>query len=67
MNVLLISDTYFPRVNGVSTSIRTFARALSRMGHAVTIVAPDYGLAPGRDEGAGAFGVDPESAAAVPP
>ena len=55
MNVLLISDTYFPRVNGVSTSIRTFARALSRMGHAVTIVAPDYGPATGRDEGAGEF------------
>ena len=42
MNLLLISDVYFPRVNGVSTSIRTFARALAKMGHAVTIVAPDY-------------------------
>ena len=39
----MLSDVYFPRVNGVSTSIRTFARSLLRMGHRVTLVAPDYG------------------------
>ena len=38
----MLSDVYFPRVNGVSTSIRTFARELVERGHAVTIVAPDY-------------------------
>lgn len=43
MNILMLSDVYFPRVNGVSASIRTFARELVRLGHAVTIVAPDYG------------------------
>ena len=43
MKILLLSDVYFPRVNGVSTSIRTFAESLARMGHTVTIVAPDYG------------------------
>jgi 1,2-diacylglycerol 3-alpha-glucosyltransferase len=42
MNILMVSDVYFPRVNGVSSSIRTFARELKRLGHAVTIVAPDY-------------------------
>ena len=52
MNLLLLSDVYFPRVNGVSTSIRTFAESLSRMGHQVTIVAPDYG------EGSGQAGHD---------
>lgn len=46
MHILMLSDVYFPRVNGVSTSIRTFARALLRMGHAVTLVVPDYGHAP---------------------
>lgn len=40
----MLSDVYFPRVNGVSTSIRTFARSLVRMGHSVTLVAPDYGV-----------------------
>ena len=43
MNILMLSDVYFPRINGVSTSIRTFAQGLARMGHAVTLVAPDYG------------------------
>jgi 1,2-diacylglycerol 3-alpha-glucosyltransferase len=43
MNILMLSDVYFPRVNGVSSSIRTAARELVRRGHAVTIVAPDYG------------------------
>ena len=42
MNILMLSDVYFPRVNGVSTSIRTFAQALVRMGHAVTLVVPEY-------------------------
>jgi 1,2-diacylglycerol 3-alpha-glucosyltransferase len=43
MRVLMLSDVYFPRVNGVSTSIQTFARELVSKGHAVTLVAPDYG------------------------
>ena len=42
MNILMLSDVYFPRVNGVSTSIRTFARELKRLGHSVAIVAPEY-------------------------
>ncbi|MET3930360.1 1,2-diacylglycerol 3-alpha-glucosyltransferase [Lysobacter sp. OAE881] len=59
MNLLMLSDVYFPRVNGVSTSIRTFARSLARMGHAVTIVAPDYGAGSGQDQhdGQGEFEV----------
>ena len=43
MDILMLSDVYFPRVNGVSTSIRTFAKSLLGMGHRVTLVAPDYG------------------------
>jgi glycosyltransferase involved in cell wall biosynthesis len=42
MRILKISDVYFPRVNGVSTSIRTFAHELQAQGHEVTLVAPDY-------------------------
>lgn len=38
----MLSDVYFPRVNGVSTSIRTFAKSLVAMGHRVTLIAPDY-------------------------
>ncbi|MDO5505727.1 MAG: glycosyltransferase [Pseudoxanthomonas suwonensis] len=43
MDILMLSDVYFPRVNGVSTSIRSFARELLAQGHRVTLVAPDYG------------------------
>jgi glycosyltransferase involved in cell wall biosynthesis len=42
MRVLMISDVYFPRVNGVSTSIQTFRRELRHGGHSVTLVAPRY-------------------------
>lgn len=45
MNILMLSDVYFPRVNGVSTSIRTAARWLHERGHAVTLVAPEYAQA----------------------
>jgi glycosyltransferase involved in cell wall biosynthesis len=38
----MISDVYFPRVNGVSTSIQTLRRALAARGHASTLIAPDY-------------------------
>ena len=44
MNILLISDVYFPRVNGVSTSVRTFTEQLQMLGHAVHLIAPDYGV-----------------------
>jgi glycosyltransferase involved in cell wall biosynthesis len=42
MRILKISDVYFPRVNGVSTSIRTFSLELQRQGHEVTLIAPAY-------------------------
>ena len=42
MNILLISDVYFPRVNGVSTSIRTFTEQLQKLGHNVHLIAPGY-------------------------
>ena len=39
----MISDVYFPRVNGVSTAIMTLRRELQREGHEITLIAPDYG------------------------
>ena len=42
MRILKISDVYFPRVNGVSTSIETFRRDLHALGHEVVLVAPQY-------------------------
>jgi 1,2-diacylglycerol 3-alpha-glucosyltransferase len=42
MRILKVSDVYFPRVNGVSTSIETFRHDLIALGHEVTLVVPDY-------------------------
>ena len=42
MNILFVSDVFFPRVNGVSTSINTFATELRALGHQVTLIAPSY-------------------------
>jgi glycosyltransferase involved in cell wall biosynthesis len=42
MNILMISDVYFPRVNGVSTSIQTYRRDLQALGHRCVLVAPQY-------------------------
>jgi 1,2-diacylglycerol 3-alpha-glucosyltransferase len=42
MRILKISDVFFPRVNGVSTSIETFRRDLVALGHEVVLVAPAY-------------------------
>ncbi len=52
MRVLFISDVYFPRVNGVSTSIRTFRQDLSAAGVRTLLVAPQY--APGEAAAEGA-------------
>jgi glycosyltransferase involved in cell wall biosynthesis len=38
----MISDVYFPRINGVSTSIQTFITELRQLGHEVTLIAPAY-------------------------
>ena len=42
MHILMISDVYFPRINGVSTSIRSFCSCLKKLGHKVTLLAPEY-------------------------
>jgi glycosyltransferase involved in cell wall biosynthesis len=42
MRVLFISDVYFPRVNGVSTSIATFREDLTAAGVDTVLVAPEY-------------------------
>jgi glycosyltransferase involved in cell wall biosynthesis len=42
VRVLLLSDVYFPRVNGVSTSIRTFRDDLPAAGVTSVLLAPNY-------------------------
>ncbi|HTT03088.1 MAG TPA: glycosyltransferase [Steroidobacteraceae bacterium] len=42
MRALFVSDVYFPRVNGVSTSIATFRADLAECGVDTELVAPQY-------------------------
>jgi len=49
MKILFISDVYFPRINGVSTSIQTFRHNLRMLGHTVHLIVPDY-RTPSADE-----------------
>ena len=42
MRILMISDVYFPRINGVSTSIQTFKAEFESNHHEVVLIAPDY-------------------------
>ncbi len=44
LKILFVSDVYFPRINGVSTSIRTFVAQMQAMGHTVHLIAPEYGI-----------------------
>lgn len=46
MNILMISDVYFPRINGVSTSIETFRSELTQLGVNSCLVAPTYPQGP---------------------
>jgi 1,2-diacylglycerol 3-alpha-glucosyltransferase len=47
----MLSDVYFPRVNGVSTSIHTFRNQLARLGHESSLIAPAYGSGSGDEPG----------------
>ena len=42
MKILFLSDVYFPRVNGVSTSIKVFKNDLKKLGHEVHLICPAY-------------------------
>lgn len=50
MRILMISDVYFPRINGVSTSIQTFRRELHAAGHETVLIAPEYPSGGAADE-----------------
>jgi glycosyltransferase involved in cell wall biosynthesis len=43
----LVSDTYTPQVNGVTTVVRRIASLLRAQGHEALVVAPRYPTAPG--------------------
>ena len=52
MRIALITDTYTPQINGVTTIVTRIARMLRGSDHAVAVVAPAYpGAAPPEGDG----------------
>lgn len=54
----MISDVYFPRINGVSTSIQTFRRCLQQADHETVLIAPRYPAAPLNESEPGILRID---------
>lgn len=50
MNVLIVTDTYTPEINGVARTLETLARGMARRGHTVTVVTTMPELTFWRDE-----------------
>jgi len=49
MRVTLVTETYFPQVNGVSRTLGELARFLTASGDRVQLIHPDYGAAVDRE------------------
>jgi glycosyltransferase involved in cell wall biosynthesis len=45
MRLTLVTETYFPQVNGVSRTLGQLVRRLTELGDSVQLVLPDYGAA----------------------
>ncbi|HEX3451586.1 MAG TPA: glycosyltransferase family 1 protein [Isosphaeraceae bacterium] len=50
MRVTLVTETYFPQVNGVSRTLRELVRVLTECGDEVQLIYPDYGEAVDREK-----------------
>lgn len=42
MKIAMFTDAYYPRINGVSVSVKSYAESLAELGHEVCIVCCDY-------------------------
>src|SRR4051794_27591031 len=49
MRVSLVTETYFPQVNGVSRTLGQLVRHLDDAGDTVQLVLPDYGRSTGHE------------------
>lgn len=46
MKIAMFTDAYFPRVNGVAVSVKSYSEQLVKVGHSVYIVCCDYDCQP---------------------
>lgn len=50
MRITIVTETYFPQVNGVSRTLSQLVRVLEQRGDAVQVIHPDYGMPPDSSE-----------------
>ena len=51
MNILMMTNTYFPMVGGLEQSVHSFSEEFKSLGHEVLIVTPTFGGAPKEEPG----------------
>lgn len=51
MKIAIFTDSYLPKIDGVSISVDRFTRELVRRGHTFMVFAPDYGSLPPESPG----------------
>ncbi len=51
MNILMMTNTYFPIVGGLEQSVYSFSEEFKKLGHEVLIVTPTFGGAPIEEPG----------------
>jgi len=51
MNILMMTNTYFPMVGGLEQSVHSFSEEFRSLGHEVLIVTPAFGGAPKEEPG----------------
>jgi glycosyltransferase involved in cell wall biosynthesis len=49
MNILMVTNTYFPHVGGVARSVQSYCDAFRQMGHRVLVIAPHFENAPAHE------------------
>ena len=42
MRIAMLQDTYWPKIDGVNTSVELFSQELRKRGHEVMIIAPRH-------------------------
>ncbi|MFA6938018.1 MAG: glycosyltransferase [Treponema sp.] len=61
MNIAIFTDSYYPRINGVTFSVNTYATSLSKLGNKVCVVCPDYSKKQQKDSYYDEFSMDNKS------
>jgi 1,2-diacylglycerol 3-alpha-glucosyltransferase len=50
MNILMFTNTFTPHVGGVAHSVQQFSNEVLNQGHAVLVVAPEFGLSHAQED-----------------